>query len=643
MHTFSFMTANFVARQLNYQMPGGWGEGDQATQAWFAPIETFEARFRELLAEVKTLGFEAIDLWVAQLHPRWATPEHVALAKAVLTEQALRVVSLAGGFGSSLAEFRAACRLAQELDCPVLGGGTPLLQSDRAGMVAALREFGVIYALENHPEKSVDEVLAKLGAGDEDVIGVAADTGWFATAGVDPVEALRRLAPRLKHVHLKDVLPPRSEKTGYPFIDMGHETCALGDGDVAIEQCLRVLSDADYAGALAIEHEPEIGSPIEAVKVSLERAREWRRRLPRLRVGAKPLRVAIVGCGNISGAYGRNLAPYAEVEIVGAHDVERSRAEAFVAEHGGRVYPSFEDVLADPEVDAVVNLTIHHAHVAVITQCLEAGKHVHSEKPIAMNYADAKRLVDLAAQRGLRLSSAPTTWLGEAQQTAWQLIRAGRIGTPRVAYAEVNWGRIEDWHPNPGPFYEVGPFFDVAVYPLTLLTAWFGPAKRVLADGGVVYPHRFTKEKKPFTITTPEWGCALLELESGVRARVTASFYVGWNTRQKGLEVHGDLGVVALDRWDVFNTPLWVAGEARGSLRRHALSRPGVAGIEFGRGVVELARAIAEDRPHRTPGAHAAHVIEICEAVHACLQDGVARTLQSTFPAPTPMEWARSG
>jgi predicted dehydrogenase/sugar phosphate isomerase/epimerase len=640
MHTLSFMSANFVARQLQYRMPGGWGEGDTAAQRWFAPLETFEARFREMLAEVKALGFEAIDLWVAQLHPSWATPEHVALARAALAAEGLRVVSLAGGFGRTLPEFRAACRLATELDAPVLGGGTALLQEDRAGLVATLREFGLIFALENHPEKTPEELLAKLGAGDEDVIGVAVDTGWFGTAGYDAAEALRRLAPRLKHVHLKDVLPRRAEPTGFPFIDMGHETCALGDGIVPIEACLRVLAAADYAGALAIEHEPEEGAPHEAVKQSVERVRQWRRALPAARPDTRPIRVAIVGCGNIAGPYGRNLAPYAEVEIIGATDVDLTRAEAFVAAHGGRVYPSLDDVLRDPAVDVVVNLTIHFAHVEVITRCLEAGKHVHSEKPIAMTYAEARRLVDLADARGLRLSSAPTTWLGEAQQTAWQFIRQGRIGTPRVAYAEVNWGRIEDWHPNPGPFYEVGPFFDVAVYPLTLLTAWFGPAKRVIADGGVVYPHRETKEKKPFTIQTPEWGCALLELASGVRARVTASFYVGWNTRQRGLEVHGDTGMVALDRWDVFNSPLWVAGPERNTLHRLPLVRPGVAGIEFGRGVVELARAMQENRPHRTPGSHAAHVIEICEAIHGCLRDGQPRELTSAFPPPLPMEWA---
>ena len=98
--------------------------------------------------------------------------------------------------------------------------------------------------------------------------------------------------------------------------------------------------------------------------------------------------------------------------------------------------------------------------------------------------------------------------------------------------------------------------------------------------------------------------------------------------------------MLALDRWDVFNSPLWAAGEARGSLHRVPLARPGAVGIEFGRGVVELARAIQENRPHRTPGAHAAHVIEICESIHGCLRDGQPRELTSTFTPPQPMEWA---
>src|SRR5690606_13149357 len=134
---------------------------------------------------------------------------------------------------------------------------------------------------------------------------------------------------------------------------------------------------------------------------------------------APPLRVVVVGCGNIAGAYGEAMRSRSEIRILGASDIDPARAAAWVEKNGGRAYASLDAVLADPEVEAVVNLTIQHAHVPVITSCLEAGKHVHSEKPLAATYAEARRLVELAEARGLRLSCAPVTWLGEAQQTAW--------------------------------------------------------------------------------------------------------------------------------------------------------------------------------------------------------------------------------
>ncbi len=643
MNHVSFMSANFVARQVGYHMAKGWGEGDRSAQEWFAPLATFEARFDEMLGEITALGFNAIDLWIAHLHYTWATPEHLAIARRLLGARQLRVTSYAGWFGDTVVDFRSTCRLCTALDISVLGGGTALLEKNRAVLVATLREFGLVFGLENHPEKNPAELLAKLGAGDEDVIGVALDTGWFGTQRYDALAALHELAPRVKHLHLKDVKAPRAEKPGFDMIDRGHETCRLGAGIVPVELCVKLLPSLGYRGGIGIEHEPEDFDPRPDALASRLLVEEWLRAAKAAVLTAAPLRVAIVGCGNISGAYARNLAPYPEVKIVGAQDIDCSRAEAFVKQHhAGKVYPTLDAVLADPEVEAVVNLTIYDAHVEVITRCLEGDKHVHSEKPIATTFADADRLVKLAASKNLRLSSAPITWMGEAQQTAWKLIRDGRIGTPRIAYAEVNWGRIESWHPNPTPFYDVGPVFDVAVYPLTLLTAWFGPAKRIITGGGLTYPNRFTKEGKPFSFKTPEWSCTILELASGLRARVTANFYVGWHTRQKGLEVHGDTGMIALDRWDVFDTPLWFSALSDGEkLTRIPPLRVPVRGIEFGRGVVEFAHAIRENRPHRAQGAHAAHVVEIMEAIHACLRDGQPREIKSTFPAPPPMDWAR--
>ena len=351
------------------------------------------------------------------------------------------------------------------------------------------------------------------------------------------------------------------------------------------------------------------------------------------------LRVAIAGCGNIAGPYAKTLRPYEQVELVGAADIDPQRAQDFVAEYVGTAYPSFDALLADDTVDAVVNLTIHHAHAEVITRCLEAGKHVHSEKPLALTYADARQLVDLAATKGLRLSCAPITYMGEGQQTAWKVIREGRLGTVRVAYAEVNWGRIESWHPAPGPFYAVGALWDVGVYPLTVLTTIFGPARRALGYGTVLHPDRVTREGVPFHIDTPDWVVAVVEFENGLVVRLTTNFYVGHHGKQKGIEFHGDLGSLYLESWQDFRAAVEFAEFGKTYAPVPYVKEP-YPGTEWGRAVVELADAIAADRLQRATGAQAAHVVEILEAITTSIGQGGPVAITSSFTPPTPMEWA---
>src|SRR5512145_407999 len=137
----------------------------------------------------------------------------------------------------------------------------------------------------------------------------------------------------------------------------------------------------------------------------------------------KKLGVALLGCGNIAAAYAENLSTYPQIDLVGMADLDVMRAEALAAKFGCRAYPSMEAMLADDMVELVVNLTIHHAHKETTARCLEAGKHVHSEKPLALTVEDAQALVELAQQKGLRLGCSPFTFMGEAQQTAWKIIR----------------------------------------------------------------------------------------------------------------------------------------------------------------------------------------------------------------------------
>lgn len=630
MKRISFMSANYIARQLGFHMSGGWGEGDKATQEWFSPLNTFEERFSEMLSVVAGLSFQAIDIYTGHVHWKWATPAHLIIAKRQLSKHGLKAVSYAGFFGATTAEFEAACQVCVALDLPVLGGLSSLLETDRQGMVKILRRHGLVFALENHPEKSAEELLEKLGEGDEDVIGVTIDFGWFGTNRCDPLKALRKLGPRLKHVHLKDVTAKPEEPTGFPMRDGGHGTCELGKGLIPVEEIINDLVKSQYRGAISIEHEPEDMDPGPDCQRSHEKVKGWIKASLAANTEGIPVGVAIVGCGNISKRYAEQINSYPHVRLIGAQDIDPLRASELTTEFGGRVYDTLEEVLADEAVEVVVNLTIHQVHAEIIRKCLQAGKHVHTEKPLALSSKEAWDLVALARKVGLRLSSAPTTWLGEAQQTALRKIREGAIGTPRVVYAEVNWGRIESWHPNPAPFYEVGVLFDVAVYPLTLLTAWFGPVIKVTAGGGIVFPNRLSKSGEPFRVSREDFAAAVVEFESGVICRVTGSFYVGWASKQHGLEVHGDEGTLLLDRWDTFDAPLWIANPVTSMERwRMVPDAPPAEGIEFARGLSDLAQAIREDRPHKTTGAHAAHVVEIVEAIRTSIREGRLVELQA--------------
>ena len=238
------MSANYVADVLGYGAATEWGPFDDATNTAFEPLETFAARFDDLLSRITAIGFDTIDLWFAHLNWRWATPEHIAIAREALARRNIRVVSLAGSIGATADDLTAACRLANDLDVDLIAGVGEVIHRDRDGAVAVLRTHGVRFGLENHPERTPQEVLVAIG--DEgDVLGAAVDTGWWATQGYDPVQAIDELSHRLFHVHLKDVEAPHT-----------HISCMHGAGCANVAGCVEKLLAIGYSGPLSIEHEP---------------------------------------------------------------------------------------------------------------------------------------------------------------------------------------------------------------------------------------------------------------------------------------------------------------------------------------------------------------------------------------------------
>lgn len=260
----SFMTANFVARELGFDMPN-WEAGDRATRAAFRPIETYRQRFGALLDEVGELGFDAIDLWDAHLSASWATDDHIGITVDLLAERGMRVASLAGWFGADIDSVETACRIAVAVGAPVLGGGSQVLETDREALVELLERHDLWFGIENHPERSPAEMLTKIGDGAHGRIGTTVDTGWYGTQGYDAARAIEELAPHVLHVHLKDV-----RQVGIP-----HETCGYGDGVVPLDACMEALRRIGYDGAISVEHEPDHYDPRGEIRDARELVRSW--------------------------------------------------------------------------------------------------------------------------------------------------------------------------------------------------------------------------------------------------------------------------------------------------------------------------------------------------------------------------------
>ena len=262
MNTLSFNSANFVAREIGYTMTEGWMQGDAATQAWYRPLDTFPARFGAMLDDVVTLGFGAIDLWLAQLHPDWASDQHIALARQALEARHLGVATLAG-FGDTRAQVLRACQIALGVGAKTFGHPARIVDRDHAFVVETLGSRGLRLGIENHPEKTPAALRDRIGDG-QGVIGAMIDTGWFGTQGYNAARAIVELRDVLFGVHLKDVLEAGA-----------HHTCRFGRGIVPVRACALALRRIGYAGPISVEHEPERADPREDVRACAALLRGW--------------------------------------------------------------------------------------------------------------------------------------------------------------------------------------------------------------------------------------------------------------------------------------------------------------------------------------------------------------------------------
>ena len=335
--------------------------------------------------------------------------------------------------------------------------------------------------------------------------------------------------------------------------------------------------------------------------------------------------IGIIGCGNISSAYltaARNF-PVLDIRAVADLDLAAAqrRGEEFAVPAA-----TIAELLADPAIEIVVNLTIPNAHVAVSHDILKAGKHSYSEKPLGVAFAEAAGLAEEAERRGLRLGCAPDTFLGGSHQTAREFLDGGRLGTPIGGTAFFMCPGHERWHPNPDFYYKIGggPVLDMAPYYVTDLVNLLGPVARVAAMAPKPRPLRtITSEPRSgetIEVEVPTHVSGSLEFQSGAVVAITMSFDVPGH-RHLPLEIYGTEGSL------IVPDPNWFGGEVSflpkgGEWQAVPVERPWTEGQLRSIGLADMAAAIRQDRPHRASGALALHVLEVMEGLSRSAETG---------------------
>lgn len=372
--------------------------------------------------------------------------------------------------------------------------------------------------------------------------------------------------------------------------------------------------------------------------------------------------IAMVGCGYAADFYMAHLRNHPELDLVGVYDRNGDRLKAFCATHSVQPFDSLANLVNDPRVEIVVNLTNPSQHHPVSLAALEAGRHVYSEKPFAMNLEEGRHLLDVARRKGVQLASAPCSMLGDHAQTVWAALRRGEVGRPLLAMVELHEGMIhkmlhERWVSASGagwPYrdeFQTGCVLEHGGYIITWLTAFFGGIEDLTAISQVMAP-----DKRAGAGLGPDFSCAVLRFAGGVTARITFSIIAPPDHR---LMIVGEEGVLEVeDIWD-FDSPVYIRRgvtpdaadpsnyleprtvypASRGPERRFRYYDS--HNIDWMRGVAELAQAARAGEHSRLSGGRALHILEATLAISDARGRESYHRVKAPFEPVEPMAWAR--
>ena len=369
------------------------------------------------------------------------------------------------------------------------------------------------------------------------------------------------------------------------------------------------------------------------------------------------LKIGLIGCGNISDIYLTNADLFRDFGFVACADLKAEAAAAQAARYGIEAR-SVEALLASEDVDIILNLTIPDAHAEVSLAALSAGKHVYGEKPLATKPSDGRAILDLAAAKGLRVGSAPDTFLGAGIQTSRRLIDEGRIGKPLLGVAAVLSHGMEHWHPNPDFFFKPGggPVFDMGPYYIAALVSLLGPVRTIAASGQIGFETRTissptsTRRGEAIRVETLTTVQALLGFESGAQITFLASWDV-WR-HDMPLELHGTAGSLRVPDPNFFGGTIELA-EERGDWAAIVTDDQFLGRINWpaaeprlanyrGLGLADMARAITDGRPHRASGEIALHTLDVMAGILEAATEERTVTLSDGCERPAALDPAEA-
>jgi len=353
------------------------------------------------------------------------------------------------------------------------------------------------------------------------------------------------------------------------------------------------------------------------------------------------LGVGIIGTGNISDAYLKAAPQFPVLRIVACADVNMAAAEAKAAIYGIEAL-TVAALLADPRIDIVLNLTTPQHHVSVGLQALAAGRHVYSEKPLAVEMAEARKLVNAAHASGLRVGCAPDTFLGGSHQTARAAIDTGVIGDVVAGSATMMCPGHELWHPNPDFYYQTGggPMLDMGPYYLTCLINLLGPVARVTGAAKASYPSRTIgsgpRQDEVIKVAVPTHISGLLDFANGAQISITTSFDV-WKHGTNHIELYGTTGSMIVSDPNQFQGAIKVS-QGKGDWQDVPQSHGYGDGNYRILGLADMAQAILSDRPHRASLDLSLHVLEVMEAIMVSAETGQRAVLEHGCARPAMMQ-----